>query len=270
MTTPLRIPRRDDPSHAQAAVELRGVSRHYGDRHAPVRALDGVRLACARGSWTAIMARRGPASRRRCTAPPAWTAPTPAGCCSASRTSPRHRIGFVFQTFNLVGSLTAEQNVALPLTLAGHRVARAEVRQVLARVGLDERRKHRPRELSGGSTFAFTVAQRRRELALPRLAGAGRGRLRRLPLGEAVLLGVLGTGPGYRSGSWPCGCRPGCRATSVSCRRPSPRTGRDPRRVVTRAGRGGRRWRSRRRRHERPHRPGGARPRPVTFTAARE
>lgn len=71
----------------------------------------------------------------------------------------RRDIGFVFQNFNLVASLTAEQNVALPLKLAGVRVPTAQVREVLASVGLADRGKHRPRELSGGQQQRVAIAR---------------------------------------------------------------------------------------------------------------
>ena len=71
----------------------------------------------------------------------------------------RTRIGFVFQSFNLIGSLTAAQNVALPLRLAGRRPTRSEVRATLASVGLADRAKHRPRELSGGQQQRVAIAR---------------------------------------------------------------------------------------------------------------
>ncbi|MBO0915040.1 ABC transporter ATP-binding protein, partial [Streptomyces laculatispora] len=71
----------------------------------------------------------------------------------------RSRIGFVFQAFNLLPSLTAEQNVALPLRLAGRRPKRGEVLDVLERVGLRERAGHRPGELSGGQQQRVALAR---------------------------------------------------------------------------------------------------------------
>jgi putative ABC transport system ATP-binding protein len=71
----------------------------------------------------------------------------------------RTRIGFVFQSFNLIGSLTAAQNVALPLRLAGRRPRGSEVRETLAAVGLADRARHRPRELSGGQQQRVAIAR---------------------------------------------------------------------------------------------------------------
>ena len=71
----------------------------------------------------------------------------------------RERIGFVFQSFNLLGALTAEQNVSLPSRLAGKRLPRAAVRDVLERVGLGERARHRPAQLSGGQQQRVAIAR---------------------------------------------------------------------------------------------------------------
>jgi putative ABC transport system ATP-binding protein len=71
----------------------------------------------------------------------------------------RSVVGFVFQNFNLIGSLTAEQNVALPSRLAGHRPTGATVRQALSEVGLADRARHKPRELSGGQQQRVAIAR---------------------------------------------------------------------------------------------------------------
>jgi putative ABC transport system ATP-binding protein len=71
----------------------------------------------------------------------------------------RTEIGFCFQSFNLMGALTAAQNVALPLRLGGVRVERTRVREVLASVGLEDRARHRPRELSGGQQQRVAIAR---------------------------------------------------------------------------------------------------------------
>jgi putative ABC transport system ATP-binding protein len=71
----------------------------------------------------------------------------------------RERIGFVFQAFNLMPSLTVAQNISLPLRLDRRRVRRAEVREAAARVGLGERLRHRPSQLSGGQQQRVAIAR---------------------------------------------------------------------------------------------------------------
>jgi putative ABC transport system ATP-binding protein len=71
----------------------------------------------------------------------------------------RKRIGFVFQAFNLMPSLTVAQNIGLPLRLDGRRVRRSDVRAVAARVELSERLGHRPSELSGGQQQRVAIAR---------------------------------------------------------------------------------------------------------------
>ncbi|NKX49775.1 ABC transporter ATP-binding protein, partial [Arthrobacter deserti] len=71
----------------------------------------------------------------------------------------RERVGFVFQAFNLVPTLTAEQNIALPVALAGGRVDRDWFRHVSSALGLDDRLRHRPHELSGGQQQRVAVAR---------------------------------------------------------------------------------------------------------------
>jgi putative ABC transport system ATP-binding protein len=71
----------------------------------------------------------------------------------------RERIGFVFQGFNLLPSLTVAQNIALPLRLDGHRARRSTVREVAARVGLEKRLHNRPSQLSGGQQQRVAIAR---------------------------------------------------------------------------------------------------------------
>ncbi|WP_175596134.1 ABC transporter ATP-binding protein [Thermomonospora catenispora] len=152
------------------AVALYGVIKEYGTGGARVRALNEVSLECPQGSWTAVMGPSGSgkstllhcaAGLDRVTAGRVHLAGRDIthaadGALTALR---RRTVGFVFQNFNLIGSLTAEQNVALPLKLAGVRVPKREVRAVLARVGLEDRLRHRPRELSGGQQQRVAIAR---------------------------------------------------------------------------------------------------------------
>jgi putative ABC transport system ATP-binding protein len=71
----------------------------------------------------------------------------------------RDKFGFIFQFFNLLPVLTAEENVVLPLSIAGRRPERAWVDELIGRVGLDDRRTHRPSELSGGQQQRVAVAR---------------------------------------------------------------------------------------------------------------
>jgi putative ABC transport system ATP-binding protein len=153
-----------------AAVALQGISRVYGRGPTAVRAVDDVTLAFPRGSWTAVMgpSGSGKSTLLHCAAglEQVDTGRVLIGDTDLSTTGDaeltalrRTRIGFVFQSFNLIGALTAEQNVALPLRLAGRGPSRAEVRATLARVGLADRVRHRPRELSGGQQQRVAIAR---------------------------------------------------------------------------------------------------------------
>ncbi|MFC8230413.1 ABC transporter ATP-binding protein [Streptomyces sp. NPDC057287] len=153
-----------------AAIRLDTVTRSFGRAADAVTALDGVSLSVPRGSFTAIMgpSGSGKSTLLQCTA--GLDRPTSGrvflGDTEMTGLSERkltllrrERIGFVFQAFNLLPALTAEQNVALPLRLAGRRPRRAEVREVLEQVGLGSRARHRPTELSGGQQQRVALAR---------------------------------------------------------------------------------------------------------------
>jgi putative ABC transport system ATP-binding protein len=152
------------------AVALRGISRTYGRGSAAVRAVDDVTIDFPRGGWTAVMgpSGSGKSTLLHCAAGLervdagqvllGGTDITTAGDRELTALR-RTRVGFVFQSFNLIGSLTAEQNVALPLKLAGQRPSRSTVRETLAAVGLADRARHRPRELSGGQQQRVAIAR---------------------------------------------------------------------------------------------------------------
>jgi putative ABC transport system ATP-binding protein len=153
-----------------AAVVLDGVTKIYGRGEGRVRALDDVSVVFESGTFTAIM---GPSGSGKTTLVQAA-----AGLDRPDRGSVRigdaeltgmreprlarlrrRRVGFVFQSFNLLPSLTAEQNVVLPLRLAGRRPRRRDAREALARVGLGDRARHRPAQLSGGQQQRVAIAR---------------------------------------------------------------------------------------------------------------
>jgi putative ABC transport system ATP-binding protein len=157
-------------SRAAPAVALRGVRKVHGRGEGAVVALDGVSLELPAGSFTAIM---GPSGSGKSTLlhvaagldrPDAGSVML--GDAELTRLSERRltilrrrRIGFVFQAFNLMPSLTVTQNIALPLRLDRRRARRADVREAAARVGLGERMGHRPSQLSGGQQQRVAIAR---------------------------------------------------------------------------------------------------------------
>ncbi|WP_410566705.1 ABC transporter ATP-binding protein [Amycolatopsis sp. cmx-4-61] len=153
-----------------AAVALEGVSRTYGTGPAAVRAVDDVTIGFPRGSWTAVMGPSGSgkstllhlaAGLERADSGRIRLGDTDITAAGDDELTAlrRTRIGFVFQSFNLIGSLTAAENVALPLRLAGREPSGTEVTDTLAAVGLAERARHRPRELSGGQQQRVAIAR---------------------------------------------------------------------------------------------------------------
>jgi putative ABC transport system ATP-binding protein len=152
------------------AIRLRSVSRRYGSGADAVTALDQVSLAFPGRTFTAVMGPSGSGKSTLLQCAAGLDRPT-SGSVTVGGTEltklserkltllRRQRIGFVFQAFNLLPSLTAEQNVALPLRLAGRRPARARVHEVLRQVGLGERARHRPTELSGGQQQRVALAR---------------------------------------------------------------------------------------------------------------
>jgi len=152
------------------ALRLEAVCKTYGRDAGAIRALDGVSLAIPRGSFTAVMgpSGSGKSTLLHCAAgldrPSSGTVylgeQSLAGLDETALAKLRRsRIGFVFQSYNLVPSLTVEKNVTLPLRLAGDRADRAWLRQVLDQVGLVERAKARPAQLSGGQQQRVAIAR---------------------------------------------------------------------------------------------------------------
>ncbi|MBC2933058.1 ABC transporter ATP-binding protein [Nocardioides sp. zg-1228] len=151
-------------------LTIRDVSRRFGTRDNVVHALRGVSLACAPGTWTTVMGPSGSGKSTLLQCAAGLDRPTEGQVALAGHDLSaldddeltqlrRTTIGFIFQGFNLIPALTAEQNVTLPMRLAGRRVDTAAVRRVLADLGLGERATHRPRELSGGQQQRVAIAR---------------------------------------------------------------------------------------------------------------
>ncbi|MFD9225848.1 ABC transporter ATP-binding protein [Streptomyces sp. NPDC060064] len=155
---------------SRAAVELHDVRRQYGRGASAVHALRGIDLTLAHGSFTAVMGPSGSGKSTFLQCAAGLDRPT-AGFVRLGGTEitgmsenkltvlRRTRLGFVFQAFNLLPSLTVEQNVLLPLRLAGHRADRSRAADVLGQVGLADKAKRRPAELSGGQQQRVAIAR---------------------------------------------------------------------------------------------------------------
>ena len=151
-------------------IRLLSVGRVHGRGVAAVRALDGVTLELRRGSFTAVMGPSGSgkttllhcaAGLDRPTSGSVWWGGVEVSALPERKLAVerRNRVGFVFQAFNLVASMTVAQNVALPSRLAGAPVDGAAVHEALARVGLADRARHRPHQLSGGQQQRVAIAR---------------------------------------------------------------------------------------------------------------
>ena len=161
---------KEPPKGRVPAARIRDLTKVYGSGQTEVRALDGVSLDLYAGEFTAVM---GPSGSGKSTL---------MHCCAAldDATSGsvvigdtelanlkdkeltqlrRDRIGFVFQSFNLVPTLTAEENILLPLSIAGNRPDPEWYALVIDAVGINDRLSHRPNELSGGQQQRVAVAR---------------------------------------------------------------------------------------------------------------
>jgi putative ABC transport system ATP-binding protein len=152
------------------AVALRDVRKVFGRAEGAVVALDGVTVGLAPGSFTALMGPSGSGKSTFLNVAAGLDRPTSGTVALADNDLVglserrltilrRERIGFVFQAFNLLPSLTVAQNIGLPLRLDGHRPRRSAVRDVAARVGLEQRLRDRPSQLSGGQQQRVAIAR---------------------------------------------------------------------------------------------------------------
>ena len=153
-----------------AAARVEGLSKVYGSGETEVVALDDVTLDLYAGEFTAIMGKSGSgkSTLMHCAAglDDATSGRVFLGDVELSALKEKHltelrrdRIGFVFQAFNLVPTLTARSNINLPLRLAGRKGDQAWIDQVVETLGIGDRLEHRPDELSGGQQQRVAVAR---------------------------------------------------------------------------------------------------------------
>jgi putative ABC transport system ATP-binding protein len=151
-------------ARAEAAVKV------YGRGGTEVRALDGIDVGLPAGRFTAVMgpSGSGKSTLMHCLAGldtlssgRVWLGDIELGPLSDRQLTKvrRERIGFIFQAYNLLPTLTAAENIVLPLTLAGERPDKEWIDAVVATVGLGNRLRHRPSELSGGQQQRVAVAR---------------------------------------------------------------------------------------------------------------
>jgi putative ABC transport system ATP-binding protein len=165
------VPAADVAERAPAAVvAAKDLTRRYGEGDTAVDALRGVSLEVQQGKLTAVMGPSGSgkstlmhilAALDKPTSGSVWIAGTDLGELNDTETTKlrRQHIGFVFQFFNLLPMLTAEENIVLPLTIAGEKPDKEWREELLKKVGLDDRRTHRPAELSGGQQQRVAIAR---------------------------------------------------------------------------------------------------------------
>jgi putative ABC transport system ATP-binding protein len=153
-----------------AVVQARGLERQYGEGATAVHALRGVSLDVEQAQLVAVMGPSGSGKSTLMHTLAGLDTPT-SGTVTIAGTEitdlddakltrlRRDHIGFVFQFFNLLPMLTAEENVLLPLSIAGERPDREWLEELLAKMGLADRRRHRPSELSGGQQQRVAIAR---------------------------------------------------------------------------------------------------------------
>jgi putative ABC transport system ATP-binding protein len=163
-------PQGDLSMPANAAVEARGLTRVYGEGSTAVEALRGVDIDVRSGELVAVMGPSGSGKSTLMHILAGLDKPT-AGTVTIAGTEitglddtkltrlRRDHIGFVFQFFNLLPMLNAEENVVLPLSIAGEKPNKEWLDELLTKMGLADRRDHRPSELSGGQQQRVAIAR---------------------------------------------------------------------------------------------------------------
>jgi putative ABC transport system ATP-binding protein len=155
---------------SDAVVAGTDLTRTYGEGDTAVQALRGCSMEVRRGELTAVMGPSGSGKSTLMHILAGLDRPT-SGSVAIDGTDitklgdndltklRREHIGFIFQFFNLLPMLTAEENITLPLELAGRKVNKEWIDEVIGKLGLSDRRKHRPSELSGGQQQRVAIAR---------------------------------------------------------------------------------------------------------------
>ncbi len=155
---------------SQPIVSAKDVQRRFGEGETAVDALDGVSVDFERGRFSAIMGPSGSGKSTLMHILAGLDKPTSgtvlldgtelAGLDDKDLTNLRRdKLGFIFQFFNLLPVLTAEENITLPLSIAGRKVDREWLDRLVRTVGIEDRLTHRPSELSGGQQQRVAVAR---------------------------------------------------------------------------------------------------------------
>jgi len=166
----VHAPERAGSPSTGPVVSAKDLTRRYGEGETAVDALRGVSLDVPKGQLTAVM---GPSGSGKSTLmhilagldKPTSGEVTIAGTEISKLNDTeltklrREHIGFIFQFFNLLPMLNAEENITLPLSIAGEKPDRAWINELMEQIGLEDRRKHRPSELSGGQQQRVAIGR---------------------------------------------------------------------------------------------------------------
>jgi putative ABC transport system ATP-binding protein len=170
MAIPIDTSRDKTAAAGMAVVSAHDVSRRYGEGDATVDALKDVSVDFQPGTFTAVMGPSGSGKSTLMHILAGLDTPT-SGTVTIDDTNitrlgdkeltllRREKIGFVFQFFNLLPMLTAEENITLPLKIGGKKIDKGYLDRLLQTMGLDQRRTHRPAELSGGQQQRVAIAR---------------------------------------------------------------------------------------------------------------
>src|SRR5262249_46077135 len=170
MSTDAEHPGNGETAPNAVAARATDAKKIYGEGDAEVRALDGITAEFPKGAFTAIMGPSGSgkstllhclAGLDRPTSGKAYIGDVDLGTLNEKKLTllRREKVGFIFQAYNLVPTLTAGENITLPLDIAGEKPDDGWVETIVETVGMEQRLSHRPSELSGGQQQRVAAAR---------------------------------------------------------------------------------------------------------------